>query len=108
MSPASSPNDPVFFLNHCNVDRIWGAWMQRHGRVCVPDATASKSLKGHRLNDELSSLISPSTTPAEVLDLSAQYVYDSLGRLKNVSMRSSKLPKPVENEAAEGMSAFAM
>ena len=21
MSPGSSPNDPVFFLNHCNVDR---------------------------------------------------------------------------------------
>ena len=22
---ASSPNDPAFFLNHCNVDRIWAA-----------------------------------------------------------------------------------
>lgn len=23
MGPFSSPNDPVFFLHHCNVDRIW-------------------------------------------------------------------------------------
>jgi tyrosinase len=23
MSPSTSPNDPVFYLNHCNVDRIW-------------------------------------------------------------------------------------
>lgn len=22
----TSPNDPVFFLNHCNVDRIWAIW----------------------------------------------------------------------------------
>jgi len=78
MSPASSPNDPVFFLNHCNVDRIWEAWMQQHGRVYVPDQSAPKSLKGHRIDDQLSSLISPSTTPAAVLDVFAQYEYDSL------------------------------
>ena len=23
MGPGTSPNDPVFFLHHCNVDRIW-------------------------------------------------------------------------------------
>ena len=68
----------VFFLNHCNVDRIWEAWMQQHGRVYVPDQSAPKSLKGHRIDDQLSSLISPSTTPAAVLDVFAQYEYDSL------------------------------
>ena len=26
MLPETSPNDPVFFLHHCNVDRIWAAW----------------------------------------------------------------------------------
>jgi len=24
----TSPNDPLFFLNHCNVDRIWAKWQQ--------------------------------------------------------------------------------
>jgi tyrosinase len=78
MSPASSPNDPVFFLNHCNVDRIWEAWMQKNGRIYLPDDKAPKTLKGHRLHDQLSSLISSPTTPAAVLDVSAQYIYDSL------------------------------
>ena len=78
MNPASSPNDPVFFLNHCNVDRIWEAWMHKHGRVYVPAQSESSDLKGHRLNDQLSSLISGSTTPAAVLDSTQQYVYDSL------------------------------
>jgi|SRR5581483_465343 len=78
MLPASSPNDPVFFLNHCNVDRVWEAWMQKHGRVYVPDQTAPASLKGHRIKDSLSSLISAPTTPSAVLDLTSQYVYDSV------------------------------
>ena len=78
MSPASSPNDPVFFLNHCNVDRIWEAWMQKHGRVYVPDQSASNDLKGHRINDPLASLLSAPTTPAAVLDVTSQYTYDSL------------------------------
>ena len=39
MGPASSPNDPIFFLNHCNVDRSgrrgWGA---TGGRTRRPQA----------------------------------------------------------------------
>ena len=36
MAPGSSPNDPVFFLNHCNVDRVWEAWLTRRGRSYLP------------------------------------------------------------------------
>jgi tyrosinase len=32
MGPASSPNDPVFYLNHCKVDRIWAGWQHTHGQ----------------------------------------------------------------------------
>lgn len=82
MSPSSSPNDPVFFLNHCNVDRVWEAWMrpvpQGHGRTYAPPQSAPASLKGHRLNDTLTSLLSGSTTPAQMLDVSQLYTYDSL------------------------------
>jgi tyrosinase len=28
---SSSPNDPVFFLHHVMVDRIWAEWQERHG-----------------------------------------------------------------------------
>jgi tyrosinase len=27
MLPASSPNDPVFWVHHCNTDRLWYQWM---------------------------------------------------------------------------------
>lgn len=82
MGPSTSPNDPVFYLNHCNEDRIWEAWMQAppagHGRVYVPRQSASAALRGHRLNDTLNSLLSGSTTPAQMLNVTRLYTYDSL------------------------------
>jgi tyrosinase len=82
MGPSTSPNDPVFYLNHCNEDRIWEAWMQQppagHGRVYVPRQSASAALRGHRLNDTLNSLLSGSTTPAQMLNVNRLYTYDSL------------------------------
>jgi tyrosinase len=87
MAPATSPNDPVFYLNHCNVDRIWEDWQQRHGNPpYLPDETTGTSaLRGHRRNDWLfgittSDLFDPiyhgRVRPADLLDVSARYVYD--------------------------------
>jgi tyrosinase len=79
MGPASSPNDPVFYLNHCNVDRVWEGWMSRHGRTYAPPQSASATLAGHRLNDPLYSiLIRTPVTPAQVLDASPYYSFDVL------------------------------
>lgn len=30
MSGGASTNDPIFFLLHCNVDRLWACWQQKH------------------------------------------------------------------------------
>ena len=79
MAPATSPNDPVFYLNHCNVDRIWEAWMVRHGRTYAPPATASADLLGHRAGDTLYSVLTTqATTPDDVLDVSTLATYDQL------------------------------
>lgn len=44
----SSPNDPVFFQHHANLDRLWEAWMMRHGQVYAPETGGPL---GHNLND---------------------------------------------------------
>jgi tyrosinase len=31
MLPGTSPNDPLFWLVHCNFDRIWYLWQHQHG-----------------------------------------------------------------------------
>jgi tyrosinase len=87
MGPATSPNDPVFYLNHCNVDRIWAGWQQLHPDApYLPGARSSSTLRGHRLNDRLfsittSSVFDPifrgSVRPADLLDPSGRYTYDS-------------------------------
>lgn len=78
MLPSSSPNDPVFYMNHCNVDRIWEAWLTKHGRGYLPLQSAPAFLKGHRINDQMSSLISAPMKPIDVLDMTSIYIYDSL------------------------------
>jgi len=52
MLPSSSPTDPVFYMNHCNIDRIWEAWLKgtrqdlgtSTGRPCVIERTPNKRL----------------------------------------------------------------
>ena len=39
MGASSSPNDPAFFLHHCNVDRIWALWQSRYANTGYPSAT---------------------------------------------------------------------
>jgi tyrosinase len=33
----TSPNDPVFFLHHANVDRIWSQWEAHHPDAYEPN-----------------------------------------------------------------------
>lgn len=77
MAMNSSPNDPVFFLHHANVDRLWTVWMQRHGQVYAPESGA---MHGHNLHDAMSPYaeIGLTVTPAMMLDSRALgYVYDT-------------------------------
>lgn len=72
----TSPNDPVFFLHHAQIDRVWAQWQERRGvetylpREGVP-------------NNSLDSVMSPfdeaglTVAPADVLDVRALgYAYD--------------------------------
>jgi tyrosinase len=40
MVPASAPNDPVFFLHHANIDRIWARWQDTHPGLTYLPATS--------------------------------------------------------------------
>jgi tyrosinase len=78
MLPSSSPNDPAFYLNHCNEDRIWAAWLQDNGPTYVPDQTAPDVLRGHRIDDAMNALLSAPVTPRQMLDVDDFYGYDTL------------------------------
>lgn len=67
MLPGTSPNDPVFWLHHCNIDRIWWSWQARYG-VAYKYQPVSGGPAGHNRADTLQQLVTPRTI-ADVLDI---------------------------------------
>jgi tyrosinase len=77
MAANSSPNDPVFFLHHTNIDRIWNQWMQRHGQQYLPETGGPV---GHNIDDAMwpYSHVGLTVTPRMMLDSKQLgYVYDT-------------------------------
>jgi tyrosinase len=37
-SGGGTPNDPIFFLHHANVDRLWAMWQDKYGDATYPSA----------------------------------------------------------------------
>jgi tyrosinase len=74
----TSPNDPVFFLLHANVDRMWAAWEARHPKNYEP---ITGGPVGHNLRDKMwpYTTIGMSVTPESMLDTKRSgYVYDTM------------------------------
>jgi hypothetical protein len=75
MASAASPGDPVFYLHHCWIDRVWAEWQVSLGHAGPGFFTPSGP--GVGLNDPL---MGWSTTAADVLDHHALgYRYDFEG-----------------------------
>ena len=77
MTMASSPNDPVFWLHHCQVDRLWARWQRLHSNT--PYLPRTGGPKGHNLRDPMWPWRKETTppTPASVLKWSKLgYSYD--------------------------------
>ena len=76
MQPGTSPNDPVFFLHHCNIDRIWAQWQAANPGL--PYVPASGGPPGHNATDPMLFLEVAGVTPNSTLDHHAMgYMYDT-------------------------------
>jgi tyrosinase len=56
-STSTAPRDPLFFLLHCNVDRLWAKWQRQNNRfdqtVVASFNNNNASPIGHRLQDTM-------------------------------------------------------
>lgn len=87
MLPSTSPNDPVFFLNHAKEDELWAVWTQKYPSVphYLPDDSFTLPA-GHthlrRLSDHMESLAEywgagTIDRPIDLLDHKAITWYDT-------------------------------
>lgn len=96
MGPGTSPNDPVFFLHHCNVDRLWAKWQERrtleNGTSYDSDyLPVTGGPTGHNLNDNMFPwdgdpkfpAIAKMWSPAQTLDYldTMDFIYDDIPRV---------------------------
>jgi tyrosinase len=98
MAWMSSPNDPVFFLHHCNIDRLWAKWQADHPTEHYYPTGAGGEIgpTGHNLNDPMQPW-GASVTPASVIDhVALGYTYDTEPLpLAEVAVRMAALGRAV-------------
>jgi len=65
MEPLTSPNDPAFFLHHCNVDRVYESYLQSHGPYS-PNQVLWRGVQkiSNALENTVNSAIATKTIPA--------------------------------------------
>ncbi|KAJ3097434.1 hypothetical protein HDU97_004882 [Phlyctochytrium planicorne] len=100
-----SPNDPVFFLHHANVDRYWYLWQLEHkdiatqfyGNMNAPDPNSRDKLMSVAIGPE-TFLPGFNIKIKEAFNLGSNglcSVYASFSQDSKVSRRDSDEPKPV-------------
>jgi hypothetical protein len=87
MQPGTSPNDPVFFFHHCNIDRLWAVWEQKNPAAApyLPDNSTAAANGLTRLNENMATFGRTPTdryfgvdvTPGGVVNSKAIAWYDS-------------------------------
>src|SRR5439155_16817593 len=77
---AASPNDPVFWLHHCNIDRLWSLWEQTTGKA-APYAPAHGGPDGQS-GDKPLIFAFKNTLPPWQGATRPEDVYDSRGQLQ--------------------------
>ena len=109
MLPGTSPNDPVFFLNHAKEDELWAVWMQKYPSVphyLPPDSLTLPSGHTHliRLSDHMEGLAEyfgagTIDRPIDLLDHKAITWYDT--DLPEITLESG--PAIAFNNTPDGM-----
>ncbi|MFF6774688.1 tyrosinase family protein [Streptomyces sp. NPDC012637] len=73
MATGVSPNDPVFWMHHAFVDKLWADWQARHPKSAYLPAAGTPNVVD--LNDTMRPW--NDVTPADMLDHTAHYTFDT-------------------------------
>lgn len=87
MGPMTSPNDPVFFMHHCMVDKLWNDWQlafPNQGYLPISGGPFGQNLN----NPMVSTPVGPiGNRPIDMLDSAALNIqYDSAGPVSPITV----------------------
>ena len=89
ISQITSTRDPIFFLLHCNVDRLWAKWQWLHNRYATND-TVTYDLQGS-FYAPAAGVLGPNTTANRTL---GQYADDTIWPWDNITGGSGAAARP--------------
>jgi hypothetical protein len=72
MGAFMSPVDPIFWLHHCNIDRLWAIWTKREkaaGRTGLPQASADWIKEPFRFFCDAAGAPLPDATAGDYVDI---------------------------------------
>ena len=73
----TAPLDPIFWVHHCNIDRLWEVWLKRDPSHVNPSTSNWLTSVSFAFHDATGKVVT--MTPSQVLDTTAtplEYVYD--------------------------------
>ena len=98
----SASNDPIFFLHHANIDRLFESWIRRFGNILPNYGMQTGGHPGHNWNDYLVPFF-PLKTNADMYKRSSElgFSYDSLHQTNNLPSDDSLMQCPITSNTDE-------